>query len=86
MLQEFWNEGDHRNIPNTPLGLGVAINFIRTDAVAFYRELRSRGVDAVRPSVGNQMWVTQVTDPDDYRLFFESPTDAPEESLLPEEP
>jgi hypothetical protein len=28
------------------------------------------------------MWVTGVTDPDGYRLFFESPTDAAEETRL----
>ena len=85
MLQEFWKEGKHRNVPDTPVGLGVAINFTCVDAVAFYRELRNRGVEARRPSVGNQLWVTQVTDPDGYRLFFQSPTDAPEDSVLPED-
>lgn len=85
MLQEFWKEGKHRNIPDTPVGLGVSINFTCVDAVAFYRELRSRGVEARRPSVGNGWWVTQTTDPDGYRLFFQSPTDAPEESVLPDD-
>ena len=28
------------------------------------------------------MWVVDVIDPDCYRLSFESPTDAPEESVL----
>jgi hypothetical protein len=26
------------------------------------------------------MWVTDLSDPDGYRLFFESPTDAPEDN------
>ena len=49
--------------------------------MSLYRELVGRGVEARRPSVGNRLWVTQVTDPDGYRLFFESPTDAPEETV-----
>jgi hypothetical protein len=28
--------------------------------------------------VGNGLWVVSLTDPDGYRLDFESPTDAPE--------
>jgi hypothetical protein len=31
------------------------------------------------------MWVTQVTDPDGYELYFESPTDAPEETEFSED-
>jgi hypothetical protein len=80
MLQETWKEGPHRNVPEGPVGLGVAINFICRDALAIYRELVSRGVQARRPFVGNSMWVTEVTDPDGYHLFFESPTDAAEET------
>jgi lactoylglutathione lyase len=30
--------------------------------------------------VGNRLWVVSLTDPSGYRLDFESPTDAPEES------
>jgi GNAT superfamily N-acetyltransferase/uncharacterized glyoxalase superfamily protein PhnB len=62
------------------VGVGVSINFVCTDAIACYKEMRSRGIDAKVPFVGNSMWVTQVTDPDGYELFFESPTDALEES------
>ena len=80
MLQEVWTDGHHRNIADGAVGVGVAINFICKDALAIYRELTARGVDAKRPFVGNAMWVTEVVDPDGYRLFFESPTDAPEES------
>jgi len=85
MLQEFWREGQHRNLPDGAVGVGVSINFICKDAVAIYRDLRSRSISAQRPFVGNRMWVTQVTDPDGYRLFFESPTDAEEESTLPDD-
>src|SRR6266480_1158268 len=74
MLQEFRKEGPHRNVPSEKLGVGVSINSLCEDALALYREFRSRALDAQRPFVGNGMWVTQVTDPDGYQLFFESPT------------
>jgi len=32
------------------------------------------------PFVGNGMWVTTFTDPDNYKIFFESATDVPEET------
>ncbi len=85
MLQAFWREGPHRNVPAAPVGVGVSINFLCDDAVRLYHEFRGRGLDASRPMVGNGMWTTQVKDPDGYNLFFESPTDAPEESVLPED-
>jgi lactoylglutathione lyase len=69
-------------VPATTVGLGVSIAFTCKDAIAIYRELIARGVEATRPMVGNGMWVTQVVDPDGYQLFFESVTDAPEESQL----
>jgi ketosteroid isomerase-like protein/catechol 2,3-dioxygenase-like lactoylglutathione lyase family enzyme len=80
MLQEFWKEGPHASAPRTTLGDGVAVYFLCDDAVALYRELTARGIPAKRPFVGNSMWVTSVPDPDGYQLFFESPTDAPEET------
>jgi lactoylglutathione lyase len=82
MLQEFWKEGRHRNVPEGKVGIGVSINFICRDALTIYRELTSRGVDASRPFVGNGMWVTQVSDSDGYNLFFESQTDVPEETVF----
>lgn len=82
MLQEFRPE--HR--PVGPLGQGLSIAFLCDDALALYRDARSRGIDAKRPFVGNAMWVTEMTDPDGYKLFFESATDAPEESLYEERP
>jgi lactoylglutathione lyase len=66
------------------LGEGVCVCFQCADAVKIYREVTSRGIQAKRPFVGNAMWVTAVSDPDGYKLDFESPTDAPEESELPE--
>lgn len=82
MLQEFWREGHHRNLPQTPVGVGVSVAFICADALAVYRAIVARGIDATRPAVGNGMWVTDVIDPDGYRLFFESPTDAAEGTVL----
>ena len=84
MLQEFWREGHHRNVPEGNVGVGVSINFICKDALAIYKDLRSRGVEAKRPFVGNGMWVTDVVDPDGYRFSFESPTDAAEEVVFSE--
>lgn len=55
------------------------------DALALYRELKSGGIQTQkRPLVGNRLWVVSLTDPDGYRIDFESPTDAPEESELEE--
>jgi catechol 2,3-dioxygenase-like lactoylglutathione lyase family enzyme len=64
------------------VGAGVTIYFLCEDALAIYREATARGIEAGRPFVGNGMWVTEMRDPDGYRLAFESPTDAPEESVL----
>jgi hypothetical protein len=54
------------------------------DALALYREFKSRGIKTGKPTVGNRLWVVPLTDPDGYRIDFESPTDAPEESELDE--
>jgi catechol 2,3-dioxygenase-like lactoylglutathione lyase family enzyme len=83
MLQEFWADGPHRNLPDGQVGLGVTICFICKDAVALWRDFVARGLAAKRPFVGNGMWVTELSDPDGYHLLFESPTDAPDETILP---
>jgi lactoylglutathione lyase len=80
MLQEFWKSGPDSNAPTGKLGAGMSICFTCRDAIALYKEFVSRDIRATKPFVGNGMWVTQVTDPDGYELYFESPTDAPEES------
>lgn len=81
MLQEFLPE----RRPKEPLGTRTSVSFICEDALALYREFKSRGIQTRgRPSVGNRLWVVPVTDPDGYRLEFASPTDAPEESELEE--
>ena len=83
MLQEF--RKDHHPNPGRPegkLGLGVSICFQCNDALAIYREITSRGIQARRPFVGNAMWVTSVEDPDGYKIDFESPTNVPEETIF----
>ena len=80
MLQEFLPQ----NRPKEALGTGASISFTCEDALALYREFKSRGVQTKKPFVGNRLWVVPVTDPDGYRMQFASPTDAPEESELEE--
>jgi len=70
--------------PEGVLGQGVSLCFQCEDAVALYREFRSRSIEANEPFVGNSMWVTVLSDPDGYKLDFESLTDAPEETKLSE--
>jgi hypothetical protein len=84
MLQEFRKEGHDSWVPQGKVGEGVSICFICEDALAIYREITSRGIEASRPFVGNGMWNTTVSDPDGYRLEFESDTDVPEGTVLPE--
>lgn len=76
MLQEFVKE----QVPAGKLGEGMSVCFQCKDALAIYREVKARGIEAKRPFVGNRLWVTGVIDPDGYRVYFESPTDAAEES------
>lgn len=68
MLQEFWKDGFHANVPMSELGVGVSINFMCDDALAIYHDITARGVEAQRPFVGNAMWVVGLVDPDGYRL------------------
>jgi uncharacterized glyoxalase superfamily protein PhnB len=72
MLQEKVFEGQR--------GQGVSICFQCKDALAIYHQAVSRGIQAENPFVGNNMWVTVISDPDGYILDFESPTDVPEET------
>jgi lactoylglutathione lyase len=81
MLQEYWRDGRQAGAPEGPLGQGVQIYLFCEDALAVYRDLTARGIAATRPFVGNGLWVTSVTDPDGYHLYFESDTDAPEETV-----
>jgi lactoylglutathione lyase len=84
MLQTFANDGHHVKPPSGKLGEGVSLEFQCLDAVALYREFISRGLAASEPQVGNSTWTTGLTDPDGYRLGFESPTDTPEDTKLSE--
>lgn len=91
MLQEFCKHGPNvelegrvGEVPEN-LGVGVSINFQCQDSLALYREFKSRGVQITkRPFVGNRLWCVNVVDPDGYKLWFNSPTDAPEESEFEE--
>ena len=85
MLQEF-KKDHHQNSgrPEGRLGVGVSICFQCHDALAIYRDIMSRGIQAKRPFVGNAMWVTSIQDPDGYKIDFESPSDAPEETVFSE--
>lgn len=84
MLQEFVKDGHGGRRPDGVLGQGVNLCFQCEDAIALYREFRSRGLEAREPFVGNSMWVTGISDPDGYKLDFESATDVPEETKLSE--
>jgi lactoylglutathione lyase len=84
MLQEFAKEGHDSWVPEGKVGDGVSLWFVCEDALAMYDELRSRGIEASEPQVGNGMWVTTLSDPDGYRIHFESTTDTPEDTKLSE--
>lgn len=66
--------------PEGKLGQGVTVCFMCEDALALYHAAPERGLEPRRPFVGNGLWVVYLTDPDGYRLEFESPTDLPEET------
>ena len=76
MLQEFLKE----RVPSGKLGEGVSISFTCKDSLAIYRQAKVRGLQPQRAFVGNAMWVTNLSDPDGYRISFQSPTDVPEET------
>lgn len=84
MLQEFRTEGHDSRQFSENKGEGVSLFFFCDDAVAYYRDVRSRGIDASEPQVGNGMWVTSMADPDGYNLYFQSATNVPEETRLSE--
>lgn len=81
MLQQFHKQGHATWVPRGPVGEGVSLNFVCRDALAIYHEVIARGVPSARnPFVGNAMWVAPFVDPDGYQVYFESPTDVPEET------
>jgi len=77
MLQQFLNTPP-------PVPGGINLTFMCDDAIALYHDYRSRGLNPSEPEVGNGLWVTQVKDPDGFKLFFESPTDVAEDTKLSE--
>ena len=84
MLQEFRKEGHDSRRPSCKVGEGVSVCFMCEDALAIYRDTAARGINAKRnPFVGNALWVVSYSDPDGYRIAFESPTDVPEETEYP---
>lgn len=74
MLQEYHEE----RIPKEKLGQGVSICFICEDALDLYQEFLQKGLSPTEPFVGNKMWVVSLSDPDGYKLDFESNTEVPE--------
>jgi predicted lactoylglutathione lyase len=81
MLQEYRKE---IGAPVEKRGVGISINFMCEDALALYYEFTAKELPASEPFVGNNMWVTQLKDPDGYHLSFESFTDVPEETMYSE--
>jgi lactoylglutathione lyase len=80
MLQEYMPGSK----PEAAPGVGISLNYLCADAIALYDETKARGLEPSEPFVGNALWVTSLTDPDGFRLYFSSPTDAPEETRLSE--
>jgi lactoylglutathione lyase len=80
MLQEY-HPG---KIPTGNRGEGVSVCFQCKDAVAIYHDALAQNLQPRRPFVGNALWVTSFTDPDGYKIDFESPTNVPEETIYSE--
>ena len=79
MLQEYAPDQQH-NFSPAHAGQGVSIYFICGDALAIYKAAQTAGLFPQEPFVGNGMWVVGLTDPDGYKIFFESLTPVPEET------
>lgn len=82
MLQQYRTEGIDARQFSSNKGEGVELFFWCEDALVIYRDARERGLDASEPRVGNGNWVTRLTDPDGYRISFQSSTDVPEDTKL----
>jgi lactoylglutathione lyase len=82
MLQQFHTEGPDARTFAGAKGEGVVFCLFCDDVPGLYRALAAKRVPVSEPVVGNGLWVSSVTDPDGYRIDFESPTDAPEDSAL----
>jgi len=84
MLQEFNTEGKNAFKPIGKLGEGVTFYFICEDALKIYHDIKKRGLDASEPIVENSNWVTNIYDPDGYKISFESHTDVKRGTKLSE--
>jgi lactoylglutathione lyase len=84
MLQEFKKGGHDSWTPEGKVGVGMSVCFMCEDALAFYREAKTRGIVGKRPFVGNGLWVASYRDPDGYQVVFESKADVAEETELEE--
>ena len=76
MLQEYRN-----NPPVEKRGIGVNICFMCKDALKIYSDTLGRGLTSAEPFVGNNLWVVEFKDPDNYAIFFESPTEVLEGTM-----
>jgi lactoylglutathione lyase len=81
MLQAYRDGNPHID---SAKGIGTSICFQCADALALYSEFLANGLMPKEPFVGNQLWDVALSDPDGYRLHFESPTDVPEETRYSE--
>ena len=80
MLQEYRN-----NIPVDKRGQGVSVCFMCEDALTIYKQILFNGLStSSEPFIGNNLWVVGLKDPDGYNIYFESPTDLPEETTYSE--
>jgi lactoylglutathione lyase len=80
MLQEYRN-----NIPIDKRGEGISVCFMCEDALTIYKQILLNGLStSSEPIVGNNLWVVSLNDPDGYSVYFESPTDLPEETTYSE--
>jgi lactoylglutathione lyase len=76
MLQEY-REGRR---PAEKSGTGFSVCFMCRDALKLYDEFLQKGLSLPEPFVGNNLWVVELNDPDNYKIMFESPTEVPEET------
>ena len=80
MLQEYRKESIPAQNLNGQQGRGVTICFLCEGALELYHEFSAKGLMVSEPFVGNGLWNIGLTDPDGYRLEFESETNVPEET------
>ena len=80
MLQEYRKE----ILSQEKTGVGVSICFMCNDSLALYKEFLQKGLSPREPFVGNNLWVVELTDPDGYKILFESPTEVSEETKYSE--